>query len=163
MYSSLTSLCPHLMTLGQTRWCNRVTHGATLNTHTRRHVHTPNDLWTCIRTHIESRVPWASQSLAASYYSPLVRCIWESVWGHPSPANKWGKGVRKREADRRRGAVLTPAPTHTHSHHPGGIDCSHQFTFGSVTSPTMCLFTQSLDKHPHRTHSSCHAHNQQGR
>lgn len=39
--SRLTSKCPRLMTLGQTRrWCNGVTHGAPQYTHGDTHTHT---------------------------------------------------------------------------------------------------------------------------
>lgn len=66
MYSSLTSNCPRLMTLGQTRWCwNRVTHGALIHTETHR---VPGPLGKTLKK---------LRSLVASHYSPLVRCFYQ--------------------------------------------------------------------------------------
>lgn len=88
-------------------------------------------------------------SLGTSHYSPLVRSIWESVWGHPAPANKSGSRVCKWESEREGCSAYTCPHTH-----PGGIDCNRCFNFVSVTSSTMCLFTTS----PHTNTWLTHAH-----
>lgn len=158
------------MTLGQTRWCcNRVTQGAPIHTHA--DIHTHQMTYEHAYTHAQSpespgrAVQKASHSgrLSLQPISQVLlsavcvcMCVWESVWGHPSLANKWGNGVSKREAEG--GGVLPPAYTHTHTH-PGGIDCNRCFTFASVTSPTMCLFTPLPHTYTHvLTHAAGHTH-----
>lgn len=137
--------------------------------HACRHAHTPNDLWTCIDARTSRARPGpespgraikeASPSQVASHYSPLVRCIWESVWGHPSLANKWGNRVSKGEADGRRGALLTPAHPHTHTltRTPPGYRLQPPFHLCLCDLPNdVFIYSSAARKHTRLHRAACH-------
>lgn len=100
-------------------------------------------------------------SLVTSHYSPLVRCfsrlrprVSARAWGHPLVANKWGNGVSGGKM-RKEGCLHLLTRTST----PRGIDCNRCFTFASLTSPTMCLFTpMATCEHPGLMYAARHTH-----